>query len=125
MKRNVLRISCVLGAFSVLIGAVGTHLLQSYFLEIDRLGTFETAVKYQFYHVFLLLLIGFFYNKMKKPIIDYALYACLIGIFLFSGSLYILCFTNNPQWGVFTPFGGLLLILSWLLLVFSFPLKKK
>ena len=108
-----------LGALAVLLGAVGSHLFEDYLISVDRLETYNTAVRYQFYHVFLILIIGLLFDYAYKPIINYAFYSSIIGLFLFSGSLYILCFTNNSFWGILTPFGGLSLICSWLILGLS------
>ena len=119
MQRYILITGSFLGFFSVLFGAFGAHLLEPHLIVIDRLDTYETAVKYQFYHVFLILILGLLYNHFNQSIINYAFFVCVSGIFLFSGSLYVLCLTNNSVWGIITPFGGILLIISWLLLFFS------
>ena len=123
MQRYILITGSFLGFFSVLFGAVGAHLLESHLIVIDRLDTYETAVKYQFYHVFLILILGLLYEYIHKTIINYAFFLCVFGIFLFSGSLYVLCLTNNSVWGIITPFGGLLLILSWVLVGWGFVKK--
>ena len=123
MQRYILITGSFLGFFSVLFGAVGAHLLEPHLILIDRLDTYETAVKYQFYHVFLILILGLLYEYIHKTIINYAFFLVVFGIFLFSGSLYVLCLTNNSVWGIITPFGGLLLILSWVLVGWGF-IKK-
>ncbi len=119
MNKFILMTGSFLGALAVLLGAVGSHLFEDYLISVDRLETYNTAVRYQFYHVFLILIIGLLFDYAYKPIINYAFYSSIIGLFLFSGSLYILCFTNNSFWGMFTPFGGVSLICSWLILGFS------
>ena len=119
MHKYILITGSLLGAFTVVLGALGSHLLEPYLISLDRLDTYKTAVQYQFYHVFLILFLGLLYDYACKPIIHYAFYACVLGILLFSGSLYILCLTNNSTWGLLTPFGGVSLIFSWLLLLVS------
>jgi uncharacterized membrane protein YgdD (TMEM256/DUF423 family) len=124
MKKKILLTGSFLGALSVLIGAMGAHLLEDYLVSVGRVDTFETAVKYQFYHVFFLLSLASFLDFSQQTIIKYAFYCCLFGILLFSGSLYLLCGTNNSIFGVITPIGGVLLVISWLLL-FTAVIKSK
>ena len=64
--------------------------------------------------VFFLLFIGLVYDIFSKKILKYAFLLALTGILLFSGSLYLICFTNNGSLGLITPFGGLALIMSWI-----------
>ncbi|MAQ70105.1 MAG: hypothetical protein CMD23_03310 [Flavobacteriales bacterium] len=125
MKRKILLISAILGALSVLIGAMGAHFLEDYLISIDRVATYETAVKYQFYHVFFLLSLAISLDFCQQSIIKYAFYSCLLGVFLFSGSLYLLCGTNNSIFGMITPIGGLLLVASWLLFFISIIQSQK
>ena len=120
MSKPIMITGSLLGAFSLIFGALGSHLLESYLISIDKLDAYQTAVQYQFYHVFLILFIGIIYNYTNKHIINYAFYACLLGVLLFSGSLYILCLTNQSMWGLLTPFGGVSLLISWVLLCLSF-----
>ena len=123
VNKPIIIIGSLLGAFSLTFGALGSHLLEPYLISIGKMDTYQTAVQYQFYHVFLILFIGIVYNYSHKHIINYAFYACLLGVLLFSGSLYILCLTNQSMWGLLTPFGGLSLLISWVLLFLSF-IKK-
>ena len=125
MHRYILITGSLLGAFTVILGALGSHLLEPYLNSVSRLATYETAIQYQFYHVFLILFIGLLYGYSYKAIIHYAFYTCVLGILLFSGSLYILCLTNNSTWGLLTPLGGVSLICSWLLLFLSIKKNRK
>tara|TARA_B100001250_G_scaffold406142_1_gene424711 strand:+ start:578 stop:952 length:375 start_codon:yes stop_codon:yes gene_type:complete len=119
MKKTILLTATILGAISILIGAFGAHMIKDYLISIDKVGVFETAVKYQFYHVFFLLFLGLSYDKFDVRLIAYAFYLCLIGVLFFSGSLYLLCFTGNSVFGMITPFGGLSLVFAWLCLFWS------
>lgn len=119
MKKTILLTATILGAMSILIGAFGAHMIKDYLISIDKVGVFETAVKYQFYHVFFLLFLGLSYDKFDVRLIAYAFYLCLIGVLFFSGSLYLLCFTGNSVFGMITPFGGLSLVFAWLCLFWS------
>ena len=125
MKRKILLVAVILGALSVLIGAMGAHFLEDYLISAHRVETFETAIKYQFYHVFLLLVLGVSIDFSKQKIIKYAVYACVLGIFLFSGSLYLLCGTNNSIFGMITPIGGFCFVISWFLFFIAILQSKK
>ena len=86
---------------------------------------FETAVKYQFYHVFALLAVAIISQNVPGNYISWSGKCFIAGIILFSGSLYLLSFlkmNGNEQmnWlGAVTPFGGLCFIAGWLLLAIA------
>jgi len=112
---------------AVILGAFGAHALKEV-LSLQQLATFETGVRYQFYHAFLLLFLGLaaMIPEKKKAVIFYLI---LIGVVFFSGSIYLLATDSMNDFdfrviGFVTPFGGLLLIVGWLLLFIEF-LKKK
>lgn len=117
MQKIFLMIGSALGAISVIIGAFGAHALKNSLEASGRLETFETAVKYQFYHVFALLVLGLLMAHFNHKLLHYAGYSFIVGILIFSGSLYILCLTNVAKWGAVTPIGGLFLIIGWVLLL--------
>ncbi len=119
MKNNILLIGSFFGFLSILFGAIGSHLLEDQLFWSQRIDTFELAVRYQFYHVFLLLILGLSYDFFEKKYIHYAFYSCVAGIILFSGSLYTLCLTNISLFGSITPIGGLCLMLAWALFSIS------
>ena len=90
-------------------------------LSPDVLAIFETAVRYQFYHVFALLAAGILYATWPSSRIRWAGYFFIAGMILFSGSLYALCTVKylgaGPAWiGAVTPFGGACFIGGWLML---------
>src|SRR5688572_18098391 len=113
--RLILQIAALLGALGVGIGAFGAHGLRKMLEETGRFDTFETAVRYQFYHTMALLAVGILL-AMRPDIRGLSLTAWLFlgGILLFSGSLYTLCFTGITKMGAVAPIGGLLLIAGWL-----------
>jgi uncharacterized membrane protein YgdD (TMEM256/DUF423 family) len=119
MSKIFLLIGSILGALSVAIGAFGAHGLKSILEANQRLETFETAVKYQFYHTFAILLIGFLALQFESKWLNYAGYSFLVGMLIFSGSLYILCLTNIKWLGAITPIGGLAMIAGWLMLFWA------
>lgn len=119
MQKLILIITAILGALSVGIGAFGAHGLSSLLESHGRLDTFETAVKYQFYHTLALLAIGLLMYKIQSQFLGFAAWSMIAGIFIFSGSLYILSISNVGKWGAVTPFGGLFLIAGWVFLLIA------
>ncbi len=116
MHKFILLFSSISGALSVAIGAFGAHKFKDYLLSIQRTETFETAVRYQFYHTLALLAVGIIYFQHQNKWLDWASYSFAAGMIIFSGSLYILCATNVGKWGAVTPIGGLALIAGWVCL---------
>ena len=122
MNKKIIFIAAFLGMLSVIIGAFGAHGLKES-ISIDALQTFETGVRYQMYHALMLLFVGIsqFLSLKSKSIIFYLV---LIGVVFFSGSIYGLA-TNEltsfdfKKIAFITPFGGLFLITSWVVLLFS------
>ncbi len=123
MKIN-LSITAFLGFLAVLLGAFGAHILKEK-LGVNKLKIFETGVRYQMYHVIVLLFINTYngLNSKTKNIISTLFF---IGILFFSGSLYLLTTSNvnSKILGPITPLGGLFLMLGWVLLLFNFIKKK-
>lgn len=119
MQKFILMAAAALGALTVIIGAFGAHALRNSLEAANRMDTFETAVKYQFYHIFALLAVGLLMFRVDSKLLEYASYSFMGGIIIFSGSLYILCITGVTKWGAVTPFGGLLLIAGWIFLLFG------
>ncbi|AIM60526.1 membrane protein [Cellulophaga lytica] len=111
------------GMLAVIFGAFGAHALKKIFTD-DQLKNFETGVKYQMYHAIVLLVLGF--NYSFSSIIEVVMgYAFVIGIFLFSFSIYGLCISSAKGkkmkfLGPITPLGGLGLVLGWALLLITF-----
>ncbi len=127
MYKPFLQYASLLGALSVALGAFAAHGLKKVAND-QAISIFETAVKYQFYHVFALALSGILYQYFPNKIILSAGYLFMVGVALFSGSLYLLTYfkiTNLAQYfwvGAVTPFGGLSLIMGWICLFLG--LKK-
>ena len=115
----------ILGLLGVAIGAFGAHALRTMLEASGRTATFETAVKYQFYHALALVLIGILLNLFNSNptmvrLLNWSGYSFLGGVLIFSGSLYILCFTGVTWLGAVTPLGGLAMIVGWALLLWAF-----
>ncbi len=111
--KAVIITAAVLGALSVGIGAFGAHGLESTLTANNRVETFETAVKYQFYHTLALLLLGVLMLNYDQSQFNVAAICFIVGIAIFSGSLYTLSLTNMTWLGAVTPIGGLAFILGW------------
>lgn len=115
----------VLGLLGVALGAFGAHALRAMLETSGRTATFETAVKYQFYHALALILVGvllnlFGSNPTMVRLLNWSGYSFLGGALIFSGSLYILCFTGVTWLGAIAPLGGLAIIAGWALLLWAF-----
>ena len=122
MFKNLI-ITCVLGMLTIVLGAFGAHALKEV-LTASELLSFETAVRYQMYHVIVLLFINIYdgFTTSQKNKISYLFF---LGILLFSGSIYAIHLTPisaKSIWFV-TPLGGLTLIIGWFLMIVIF-LKK-
>ena len=128
MQKLFLIIGSIAATLAVILGAFGAHALKEK-LSPEQLQVFDTGVRYQFYHAFALLVIGLLAEKYNSSFLNYSGYLFLTGIFLFSGSLYLLSTKNlfgMEGWkflGPITPLGGLCFIAGWIFLVIS-VLKK-
>ena len=122
MNKN-LSITALLGMLTIILGAFGAHALKEK-LGSDALLSFETGVRYQMYHVLVLLFVntyGAFSSKTKNVISG----LFFIGILFFSGSIYAITAGGiNPKliWFI-TPLGGLFFIVGWLVMFYNFIRK--
>ena len=128
MQKTFIKTAVLLGALSVLLGAFAAHGLKK-LLAPDNLQVFETAVRYQFYHVFGLLAAGILYKEFRVKFIQWAGYLFICGIILFCGSLYLLCYIKYLalplNWiGAITPLGGVAFTAGWLCLFFGVAKKN-
>lgn len=111
------------GLLAVVFGAFGAHALKKSFSDEQR-KSFETGVKYQMYHAVVLLILGFNLN-LSSAAERYMIYCFILGTFLFSFSIYGLTLSAAKGkklrfLGPITPIGGLLLVIGWGLLLYSF-----
>ena len=113
----IIIIAGIFGALAVGLGAFGAHGLEATLTANGRLDTYETAVKYQFYHTLALLLTGILLMNINHDYFIWASWSFIIGMVIFSGSLYILSLTNVTWLGAITPIGGLALIVGWVFLI--------
>ncbi len=117
MSKKLITAAALLGALAVGLGAFGAHGLKKV-LTPENLQVFETGVRYQFYHVFALLVLVVLQPYAAVKWLRRAGGFFIAGIMLFSGSLYLLAFMPPGfRWvGAITPFGGVAFIAGWLCL---------
>jgi uncharacterized membrane protein YgdD (TMEM256/DUF423 family) len=121
MHKGFLRTAAIMGLLAVALGAFGAHGLKQV-VPPDALSTFETGVRYQFYHALALLAVAIIFEKFPVGLIRYAGICFIAGVILFSGSLYALTAVlatdavGLQKLGIITPFGGLFFIAGWICL---------
>ena len=124
MNRQIVITASILGMLGVIAGAFAAHGLQQY-LEPKQIEIWRTGVQYQFYHVFALLACGILGERLHTSWIYRAGTCFIVGILLFSGSLYFISLLITagirvPQaLGMLTPLGGLGFILGWIFLTIA------
>jgi uncharacterized membrane protein YgdD (TMEM256/DUF423 family) len=118
MKRTFFVIGAIFGAVGVAAGAFGAHALKGR-LSAEMLAVFETGVRYQLVHALVLLAVAWAGTRWSSPAIRVAGWLFVVGVFLFSGSLYALCLTGIRGLGAVTPFGGVAFIVGWLALAWG------
>jgi len=127
MNKKVLTAGAVLGILGIILGAFAAHGLEK-LVDADSIKSFETGVRYQLYHAFLLLILGgtsFLNLKLKKGV----LYLVLFGLLCFSGSIYGLATNALTSFdfktiALITPIGGLLLIAAWVVMLIGIVKTK-
>lgn len=106
-----------LGALSaciaVIIGSFGSHYFKGK-LDDYSLQVYEIGVKYQFYHSLAILVIALTSLFFTGFLVKFSAWLMMVGVIIFSGSLYTLAITGVKSWGAITPIGGLFFIISWL-----------
>jgi uncharacterized membrane protein YgdD (TMEM256/DUF423 family) len=124
----------IMATLAVALGAFGAHGADEYFAELyvhaspitvaglripaayKRLQDYNTAARYHMYHALALLVVGLLSRERPKKSLQLAGWSFLLGIMLFSGSLYYLALTGARWLGMVTPFGGVLFIVGWIAL---------
>lgn len=119
-----------LSGLAIILGAFGAHGLKQ-IVPADAVSTFETGVRYHFYHSLALLITGMLFEKFRNKWVRYAGYGFITGIILFSGSLYLITFLKASESvglsgiGIVTPIGGVFFILGWIFLMAGFAAKSQ
>lgn len=129
MHKGFLKTAAILGFLSVALGAFAAHTLKQKLPEA-AVSIFETGVRYQFYHTFALLVTAIVYREYNTPLLRWSGILFIIGIVLFSGSLYFLTYIKGTgmtgfEWvGAITPVGGLSFLLGWTFLFIGVSRKS-
>lgn len=127
MKNATLIIGAIYGLVSVILGAFGAHALKKV-ISIEKLTSFETGVRYQMYSALFLLVVGYIL-KFEMPSEKWISILMIAGTFIFSVTIYLLAFSEvaaipTKIVGPLTPLGGLLMIVSWAMLIWYFAKNK-
>lgn len=121
---RLITVGAVIAAIAVALGAFGAHIVKD-MVSPERLGNWETAAQYQFYHALAIIATGIIAHFRQDELLRKAGLVFGIGILLFSFSLYTLALTDLTWLGAITPLGGVSFIAGWLMLAkASFSLQK-
>ncbi len=128
MYRQAMTAGALLAGLAVVLGAFCANALKAV-LAHDQLLVFETGVRYQFYHSFALLITGMAFSAFPVKQLKLATTFFIIGIVLFSGSLYAMTLLSISgaslgMVGIVTPIGGLFLITGWIMLLLGVAKSK-
>lgn len=113
MAKLFITLAALSGMLAVTFGAFGAHALRTR-LDEHALGVFQTAVQYHFYHSLALLAVGVIaLSQPQTALLRSSGYLFVVGIVVFSGSLYLLSMSGLRWLGAITPLGGLAFIAGW------------
>ena len=118
MQRIFFSLGAGFALLSVATGAFAAHALKAR-LSTEMLAMFEIGARYQMYHALGLIAVAWAFSQWNSQLILAAGWLFVIGIAIFSGSLYMLSLTGIRQLGAITPIGGLALIVGWFCLVLA------
>jgi len=118
MDRLFFAIGCLSGFIGVALGAFAAHALKSR-LDAELLATFEVGVRYQMYHAFALLAVGWAQTRWPGAALDASGWLFVAGTLIFSGSLYALGLSGLRWLGAITPIGGIALLAGWMCLAWA------
>ncbi|MDQ0214202.1 uncharacterized membrane protein YgdD (TMEM256/DUF423 family) [Oikeobacillus pervagus] len=117
-----MKVFVIIGAINaflaVALGAFGAHGLEGK-VEPRYLEIWKTGVQYQMFHALGLIVVGIISGQAASSLLNWSGWLMLIGIILFSGSLYILTLTKIGVLGAITPFGGVSFLVAWVLLAMA------
>jgi len=128
MLKTALSLGTIFAGLGIVLGAFGAHALKQ-IVPVEQLQIFETGVRYQMYHAFGLIVAGLLYAHRSTKLFKVATTFFVLGILLFSGSLYAMTFLKIQGQvglgglGILTPLGGVFFIVGWLMLLVGI-LKK-
>tara|TARA_Y100001968_G_scaffold318225_1_gene348174 strand:+ start:335 stop:691 length:357 start_codon:yes stop_codon:yes gene_type:complete len=112
----LIKLGAIFALLSVVIGAFGAHFFED--IIGDKMDTFKTAIQYQMFHSMALMITGLLALITKLDLITIG-YLFIVGILLFSGSLYCISILKISKLGMIAPIGGISLIMGWVLLIYK------
>jgi uncharacterized membrane protein YgdD (TMEM256/DUF423 family) len=118
MDRFFFLAGAIAAFIGVALGAFGAHSLRTK-LTPEMLNIFEVGVRYQMYHALGLIAVAWAATRWPQANLNAAGWAFIVGIIIFSGSLYLLSMTDTRWLGAITPIGGLAFLIGWAILVWS------
>ena len=116
-------IGALLSAIGIALGAFGSHSLKTK-LNPEELVIYDIATRYLMYHAIGITSLGILGYNVPESVVAFPVLLMLIGIVLFSGSLYLISIKGYTKLGIITPLGGTAFIVSWVLLsinIFKLP----
>ena len=116
--KGYITLASLFAALAILFGAFGSHALKER-LSAQSLEVYDIATRYLMFHalgIFLIALLGF---QLPKESLEMPVIMMIVGTSIFSGTLYLIAMLDFKKLGMVTPIGGLLLIVSWLLLAYD------
>ena len=116
--KTFLMFAAIFGFLGVALGAFGAHGLRGR-LSPEDLAIFETGVRYQMYHALTLLAVAWLSTRFPGTAVTAAGWLMVVGVLIFSGSLYVLVLSGLRWMGAVTPLGGLSLLAGWLALAWG------
>jgi uncharacterized membrane protein YgdD (TMEM256/DUF423 family) len=119
MNKLFLLAGSVLGMLGVGLGAFGAHAFKAMLESTGRFDTYETGIKYMFYHALALVLVGILAKDFTAKTLTYSGYSFIFGTIIFTGSLLLICFTGIKIFGAVAPIGGTLMLVGWALLFYT------
>jgi uncharacterized membrane protein YgdD (TMEM256/DUF423 family) len=117
--KKALILGSLLLALGVLIGAFGAHGLKN-MVTADKLVTFETGVRYHFYHAFGILFLGAIQQILQTQKFNVPMNSFLVGILLFSFNCYLYALTGIKTFAMIVPVGGMLFVVGWIVMTVKF-----
>lgn len=118
MERLFAGLGALFALLGVALGAFGAHALRSSLSPADQ-ATFETGVRYQMYHALALLAVAWMHTRWPSASVTAAGWAFVVGILVFSGSLYVLVLAQQRWLGAITPIGGVAFLVGWALVAWT------
>jgi len=118
MDRTFFALGAILAGIAVALGAFGAHALRATLTPAD-LATFETGVRYHFYHALALMGVAWAFTRWENGHAHIAGWLFVAGIVVFSGSLYTLVLTGQRWLGAVTPIGGVAFLAGWAVLAWT------